>query len=269
METSTDTDRSELFGAARVPDHSPLARFLRERVYGGALGLPGPGLRFLEPFDDAAVTRCDEVTTPTPYCSRCTALIWIDRRRWDRPAPRVQLRRREYENLRRARGLVLSGPPHRVVLPLAISEDLGRTSAEVYVPGPGARWPRRTADPERRFPHWPARGAGRRPSRERPPRCRLPGEHRGPARRAGRPQRQPGGPAMPDGTGLGEVRAAEPAGRGTRPRRRHAPTVLPDVRRPVAVLEAIRHRHPAARQPQHDHVPAAQELQTPGRLPPG
>ncbi|WP_258314916.1 aminoglycoside phosphotransferase family protein [Streptomyces sp. Act143] len=149
VEMPAATEQARLFGAGPVPRHGPLDRFLRDRVYGEVLGMSGADLRFvLGPSDNGAMVRCDEVTTSTPVMLKVYGLKWIDGRRWDRPALRADLMRREYDNLRRVQPLGAGRGRHRVVRPFAAAAELGATLAEELVLGPdllhyieaAARW---------------------------------------------------------------------------------------------------------------------------------
>jgi len=118
--------------------NDPLHRFLAEKVLGEALAENGGGEAV---FD---VYQLDGSGTVFHYADRRNSVgvvgkfygsKWLHGRQSGEHDLRASLMRREFENLRTARALGFTGPPHRVVRPFSVSEKLNCVLLEEYAPG--------------------------------------------------------------------------------------------------------------------------------------
>lgn len=116
----------------------PLHRFLAEEVLREALAENGDGESV---FD---VYQLDGSGTVFHYADRWSSVgvvgkfygsKWLHGRQSGEHDLRASLMRREFENLRKARALGFTGPPHRVVRPFSVSEKLNCVLVEEYAPG--------------------------------------------------------------------------------------------------------------------------------------
>ena len=115
----------------------PLYRFLVDDVLGETLAVNGSKAVF-------DVYQLDVSGTVFHYADRQSSAgvvgkfygsKWLHGRQSGETDLRASLMRREFENLKKARALGFTGPPHRVVRPFAVSERLGCVLLEEYAPG--------------------------------------------------------------------------------------------------------------------------------------
>ena len=115
----------------------PLHRFLAEEVLGETLAVDGSKAEF-------DVYQLDVSGTVFHYADRQSSVgvvgkfyghKWLHGSQSGETDLRASLMQREFENLKKARALGFTGPPHHVVRPFTVSERLNCVLFEEYAPG--------------------------------------------------------------------------------------------------------------------------------------
>jgi hypothetical protein len=123
--------------AGVLPAHDPLHAFLTEEVLGQVLGVDcSQSLFDVFHLDTSGIVyRYADRRTGANVVGKFYGNKWINGSRTGDRGLRALLVRREFENAARLRSLGLDCPPHSVVRPLAVSEEINFVLVEDFAPG--------------------------------------------------------------------------------------------------------------------------------------